>query len=48
MEYPKEFVIGVDVGTLSSRAGILDLKGSMMGCAIFPISIYYPKPDFVE
>jgi FGGY-family pentulose kinase len=44
----KEFVIGVDVGTLSTRAGIFDLKGSMMGTASYPIGIYYPKPDFVE
>jgi FGGY-family pentulose kinase len=43
-----EFVIGVDVGTLSTRAGIFDLKGVMLGSANFPISIDHPKPDFAE
>ena len=43
-----EFVIGVDVGTQSTRAGIFDLKGVMLGSANYPISIYHPQPDFVE
>jgi FGGY-family pentulose kinase len=43
-----DFVIGVDVGTLSTRAGIFDLKGSMLGSASYPISVYYPGPDFAE
>jgi ribulose kinase len=34
MNPDKEFVIGVDVGTLSTRAGIFDLKGSMVGMDI--------------
>ena len=48
MNSRKKFVIGVDVGTLSTRAGIFDLKGVMLGSASFPISIYHPKPDFAE
>jgi FGGY-family pentulose kinase len=44
----KEFVIGVDVGTLSTRAGIFDSKGAMLGNGSFPISVYYPQEDFVE
>jgi FGGY-family pentulose kinase len=44
----EEFVIGIDVGTLSTRAGIFDLTGKMVGSSSYPISIYYPKPDFVE
>ena len=43
-----EFVIGVDVGTLSTRTGIFDLKGLMLGSASYPISISHPKPDFAE
>ena len=48
MDPATEFVIGVDVGTLSTRAGIFDLKGVMLGSANFPISIDHPKPDFAE
>jgi len=48
MKGHKEFVIGVDVGTLSTRAGIFNLEGSMMGMGSQPISIYYPQTDFVE
>lgn len=48
MNPDKEFVIGVDVGTLSTRAGIFDLKGTLVGMGIHPISIYHPQTDFVE
>lgn len=48
MNSREKFVIGVDVGTLSTRVGMFDLKGSMMGIGSYPISIHYPKPDFVE
>ena len=48
MNSDKEFVIGVDVGTLSARAGIFDLKGTLVGMGIQPISIYHPQTDFVE
>jgi len=48
MNGAKEFVIGVDVGTHSTRAGIFDLKGSMMASSNQTISLHYPQPDFVE
>ena len=48
MNPDKGFVIGVDVGTLSTRAGIFDLKGTLVGMGIQPISIYHPQTDFVE
>jgi FGGY-family pentulose kinase len=48
MSRSREFVIGVDVGTLSTRAGVFDLKGSMMANATQTISVHYPQPDFVE
>jgi FGGY-family pentulose kinase len=48
MSRSKEFVIGVDVGTLSTRAGIFDLKGSMVANGSQTTSVYYSQPDFVE
>jgi FGGY-family pentulose kinase len=44
----REVVVGVDVGTLSTRAGIFNLNGDRMGSASRPISIFHPQPDFVE
>jgi len=48
MKHDQEFLVGVDVGTLSARAGIVDLKGNLVGMGIQPISIYHPQTDFVE
>lgn len=43
-----EFVIGVDVGTGSARAGLFDLRGQMIASAAHPIQIFRPQTDFVE
>jgi FGGY-family pentulose kinase len=43
-----EYVIGVDVGTGSVRAGVFDLEGSMVGHAVREIQIWRPQEDFVE
>src|SRR5512139_3065421 len=48
MKHRSEFVIGVDVGTGSTRTGIFDLKGCRVGSASRPISIWYPQLDCVE
>ncbi len=42
------YVIGVDVGTGSARAGLFDLQGSLLASAVEPIQTWRPKPDFVE
>lgn len=42
------YVIGVDVGTGSARAGLFDLTGTMLASAVEPIQTWRPKPDFVE
>ncbi len=40
--------IGVDVGTGSTRAGIFDSSGKMLGSASFPIQMWQPEADFAE
>jgi FGGY-family pentulose kinase len=42
------YVIGVDVGTGSARAGIFDLNGKMLASAVEPIQMWKPKPDYAE
>ncbi|MEX0720758.1 MAG: FGGY-family carbohydrate kinase [Balneolaceae bacterium] len=44
----KKYLIGIDVGTGSVRAGIFDEHGTMMASATNPIKIWHPKPDFAE
>jgi FGGY-family pentulose kinase len=43
-----EYVIGVDVGTGSVRAGIFDLSGTMAAIASQEIQIWRPQEHFVE
>lgn len=43
-----EYVIGVDVGTGSARAGIFDLRGRMISTAVHPIQIFRPQANHVE
>lgn len=43
-----EYLIGVDVGTLSARAGIFDIKGKTAGYAIVDISLNEPQSDYAE
>lgn len=43
-----DFLLGVDVGTGSVRAGLFDLSGTMVSNAAREIRIWKPKEDFVE
>ncbi|MDM7460207.1 MAG: FGGY-family carbohydrate kinase [bacterium] len=42
------YVIGVDVGTSSARAGLFDLQGARLAMASEPIQIHRPRPDYAE
>ncbi len=41
-------VLGIDVGTLSARAGLFDLRGGMAGHGVGQLKLTRPQPDFVE
>lgn len=43
-----QYVIGVDVGTGSARAGLFDTQGTLLASAVEPIQMWKPRPDFVE
>jgi len=47
-ETNNEYVIGVDVGTGSVRAGIFDLTGTMVSHSSKEIAIRRPQQHFVE
>lgn len=42
------YVIGVDVGTASARAGLFDLRGNRLAIASEPIQIHRPMPEYAE
>ena len=47
-ENKSEYVVGVDVGTGSARAGIFALDGRMIASAAHPIKIFRPAANHVE
>eukprot|EP00887_Chlorella_sp_A99_P007355 scaffold2.g7355.t1 len=44
----KHYVIGVDGGTESLRAGVFDLKGHPLAFAAVPYPTHYPHPSWAE
>jgi FGGY-family pentulose kinase len=44
----EQFVIGIDVGTGSARAGLFDARGAMLATASEPIQMWRPRPEHVE
>ncbi len=48
MASPNNFLIGIDVGTASTRAGLFDPAGRLLAAAASGHEIFRPRPDFVE
>ncbi len=44
----EQFVVGVDVGTGSARAGVFSLTGERRGMATQAIKMWRPKPEYAE
>ncbi len=44
----QQFVVGVDVGTGSARAGLFDLHGRRQAVAAAPIQMWQPQADWAE
>ena len=48
MSSTEQFVIGVDVGTGSARAGLFDLTGHRRATAMRPFQMWTPHPEWAE
>lgn len=44
----EQYVVGVDVGTGSARAGVFTLTGERLGMATQAIKMWRPKPEYAE
>src|SRR4051794_18844612 len=44
----RTFVLGLDVGTQSLRAAIVDLSGATAAYSVCPIDTRYPRPSWAE
>ena len=45
---PKKYLIGVDLGTSSTKAAVYDLQGGLRGEAALEVPLLYPAPGQVE
>jgi xylulokinase len=43
-----KYIIGIDIGTQSTKSSIFDTDGNLVGEASQPTALHTPKPDWVE
>ena len=43
-----KFLIGIDLGTTGTKAGLFDSEGHLLADAYRESTLYYPKPGWVE
>jgi FGGY-family pentulose kinase len=48
MMQPPSYLLGIDIGTGSARAGLFDPHGTMLATATEPIRMWNPQPDHYE
>ena len=41
------FLIGVDIGTMGTKAAIIDADGRLVADAYDELKLYYPRPGWV-
>ena len=44
----KQFLLGIDLGTSSTKAALYSTDGELMAQTAVPVPLYYPKPGVVE
>ena len=44
----KTYLVGVDLGTMGTKAGIVDIDGNLIAEAYEESKLYYPRPGWVE
>jgi xylulokinase len=44
----KDLLLGIDVGTYSSKATLTDLAGAVLRCEVAPHEVSIPRPGHVE
>ncbi|MDO9122478.1 MAG: FGGY family carbohydrate kinase, partial [Anaerolineaceae bacterium] len=44
----KKYLIGVDLGTSSTKAALYQTDGKLVSDAILEVPLYHPKPGIVE
>ncbi len=44
----KDLLVGLDLGTTGSKAGVFTIEGKMLGSGYYEYPCIYPKPSWVD